>query len=74
MPVEEDGWFAVRDGMYSGQKSRLPGVFLAGAATGPKTLPESIADARAAAVERDNYLKGIFPDTRNYRQLVREKW
>ena len=74
LPVEEDGYFAVREGIVAGQRSPLPGLFLAGAATGPKTLPDTLADARAAAVEIDRYLAEIFPDTKNYRQLVRERW
>ena len=74
MTVEEDGYFAVRSGIAAGQRSPLPGLFLAGAATGPKTLPETLADARAAAVEIDRYLTEIFPDARNYKQLVRERW
>ena len=74
MPVEEDGYFAVRNGMAAGQRSPLPGVFLAGAATGPKTLPETLADARAAAMEIDRYLTEVFPDAKNYKQLVRERW
>ena len=74
MPVEEDGFFAVRDGILAGQKSRLPGLFLAGAATGPKTLPETLADARGAVVEIDRYLSDIFPDAKNYKTLLRERW
>ena len=74
MPVEEDGFFAVRDGILSGQKSQLPGLFLAGAATGPKTLPETLADARGAIVEIDRYLSDIFPNVKNYKTLVRERW
>lgn len=74
MPVEEDGFFAVRDGILSGQKSQLPGLFLAGAATGPKTLPETLADARGAVVEIDRYLSDIFPNVKNYKTLVRERW
>ncbi len=74
MPVEDDGFFAVRDGILAGQRSRLPGLFLAGAATGPKTLPETLADARGAVVEIDRYLSDIFPDAKNYKTLVRERW
>ena len=74
MQVEEDGYFAVRSGMSAGQRSPVPGIFLAGAATGPKTLPETLADARAAAMEVDRYLTEIFPDAKNYKQLVRERW
>jgi heterodisulfide reductase subunit A len=74
MMVEEDGYFAVRSGIAAGQRSPQPGIFLAGAATGPKTLPETLADARAAAMEIDRYLTEIFPDARNYKQLVKERW
>lgn len=74
MSVEEDGYFAVRSGIAAGQRSPIPGIFLAGAATGPKTLPETLADARAAAMEVDRYLTEIFPDAKNYKQLVRERW
>ena len=74
MQVEEDGYFAVRGGIAAGQRSPIPGIFLAGAATGPKTLPETLADARAAAMEVDRYLTEIFPDAKNYKQLVKERW
>ncbi len=74
MTVEEDGYFAVRSGIAASQRSPIPGIFLAGAATGPKTLPETLADARAAAMEVDRYLTEIFPDAKNYKQLVRERW
>ena len=71
---EEDGFFAVRDGILAGQRSGLPGVFLAGAATGPKTMPETLAEARAAVVEIDRYLSDVFPDVKNYKTLLRERW
>ena len=74
MEFEEDGYFSVRSGMTASQRSPLPGVFLAGAATGPKTLPDTLADARAAAIEVDRYLSGIFQEARNYKQIVRERW
>ena len=74
MPAEEDGYFSVREGIVSGQRSPHPGIFLAGAATGPKTLPETLADARAAAVLIDHYLTGIFPEAKHYKNLVRELW
>ena len=74
MPMEEDGFLAVRDGILAGQRSGLPGVFLAGAATGPKTMPETLAEARAAVVEIDRYLSDVFPDVKNYKTLLRERW
>ncbi|MFA6592670.1 MAG: FAD-dependent oxidoreductase [Bacteroidales bacterium] len=74
MSVEEDGFFAVRDSVTSNQRSPLPGVFLAGTATGPKTLPETIADARGASMEIDRYLTDVFPQASDYKKLIREKW
>lgn len=74
MPVEEDGYFSVKEGIVSGQKSPHPGIFLAGAATGPKTLPDTLADARAAAVMIDQYLSDVFPEAKHYKNLVRELW
>ncbi len=74
IPIEEDGYFAVREEMVSGQRSPLPGLFLSGTATGPKTLPETLADARAAAMEIDGYLSDIFSDSKNFKQFIRERW
>lgn len=73
LPVCQDGFFAVRDGVTACQKSKLPGIFTAGAATGPKTLPETLADARAAAIEIDEYLSGMFV-SHDYKKLARKKW
>lgn len=36
--------------------THFEGIFLAGACTGPKTIPDTLADARAAAVEVMEYL------------------
>lgn len=55
--AESDGFFETRDAIYACQHSNKPGVFFAGACTGPKTLPETLAEARAATIEIDNYLK-----------------
>ena len=32
------------------------------------------ADARGAVVEIDRYLSDIFPNVKNYKTLVRERW
>jgi len=37
----------------------LPGVFAAGAATGPKDIVDSIVEASAAAMEASNYLEAV---------------
>ena len=57
LPKEEDGFFATKDSIYSLQKSNLTGLFFAGTCTGPKTLPDTLSDARSAAIEIDEYIK-----------------
>lgn len=55
--MENDGFFETRDNIYSLQQSLKPGVFFAGACTGPKTLPDSLHEARAAALAIHTYLQ-----------------
>ena len=55
--METDGFFETKDTIYSLQQSNKPGVFFAGACTGPKTLPDSLHEARAAALAIHNYLQ-----------------
>lgn len=57
LSVREDGFFKTSDMIYNDQRSAQDGIFYAGACTGPKTLPETLADARAAALEADFYLR-----------------
>ncbi len=56
LTTEEDGFFSSADNLLDIQKSKLPGVFYAGACTGPKTLPDTLHEARSAALEIDRYL------------------
>jgi len=56
--VDSDGFLRSRDNIYRINESRRPGVFFAGACTGTKTVPETIAEARAAALGIHNYLNG----------------
>ncbi len=60
LTTEEDGFFSAKDGMLSLQKSKLPGLFYAGACTGAKTLPDTLHEARSAAMEIDRYIKENF--------------
>ena len=55
--MESDGFFETRDSIFSLQQSTKPGVFFAGACTGPKTLPDSLHESRAAALAIHNYLQ-----------------
>ncbi len=57
IPVGHDGFFNATNELLEANCSGTPGVFLAGTCTGPKTIPETIADARAAATAADAYLR-----------------
>jgi len=57
LPVDEDGFFRSKDNIASITESDRDGVFFAGTCTGPKTIPETIAEARSAALNVYNYLK-----------------
>lgn len=53
----EDGFLKSKDHLTDAQASSCPGVFYAGACTGPKTIPETVAEARAAAMNIHEYLQ-----------------
>ena len=53
----EDGFFMPRDMLFRTTESHSKGIFFAGAATGPKTIPETLNEARAAAMAIDHYFK-----------------
>ncbi|HNY05028.1 MAG TPA: FAD-dependent oxidoreductase [Candidatus Egerieousia sp.] len=59
---EDDGFFTTKDSVYSLQKSNLPGLFFAGACTGPKTIPDTLHEARSSALEIHEYLVKNFSD------------
>lgn len=54
---DDDGFFACKDNIYHLQESDRQGIFYAGACAGPKTLPDTLHEARAAALAINNYLK-----------------
>jgi heterodisulfide reductase subunit A len=58
VPLDEDGFLRSRDNIFSVTESDRPGVFFAGTCTGPKTIPETLSEARGAALGVYNYLKG----------------
>ncbi|MBQ9399738.1 MAG: FAD-dependent oxidoreductase [Bacteroidales bacterium] len=59
LDMDDDGFLRSRDNVYSIIESNRPGVFYAGACTGTKTVPETVAEARAAALGIDAYLKSL---------------
>lgn len=54
---DEDGFFSCKDSILNLQQSDKQGIFFAGACTGPKTLPDTLHEARAAAITIHNYFK-----------------
>ncbi len=57
LQIDDDGFFKSNDNIYDILRSNRPGIFYAGACTGTKTVPETLAEARAAAVEIHNYMR-----------------
>ena len=51
LPIDTDGFLKSSDNIMNITSSPKKGVFYAGACTGPKTVPETLAEARAAALE-----------------------
>ena len=56
--IDDDGYLRSRDNIASITQSDCKGIFFAGAATGPKTIPETLAEARSAALDIHQYLCG----------------
>jgi len=57
LETDSDGFLRSIDNEYSVVNSNRPGIFFAGSCTGPKTVPETIAEARSAALSIHTYLE-----------------
>lgn len=57
LDLDSDGFLRSRDNIAGLNLSNRPGVFYAGACTGTKTVPETLAEARSAALSIYQYLK-----------------
>lgn len=57
MKRSDDGFFTTKGSILSLQECDKAGIFYAGACTGPKTLPDTLNEARAAAISIHNYVK-----------------
>ncbi len=55
--IADDGFFEAKHSIFNLLESEKQGVFYAGAATGPKTLPETLNEARAVCLNINNYIK-----------------
>ncbi len=56
LEFDSDGFLKSKDNITSIIESGQPGIFYAGACTGTKTVPETISEARAAALAIHNYI------------------
>jgi heterodisulfide reductase subunit A len=69
--VGKDGFLNPADEYLQSNRTRAEGVFVAGACTGPKTIPETLADARAAATAIDEHLRAGKEEGRIIRKLFK---
>ena len=53
--VDDDGFLKSRNNLAAIAESSRPGVFFAGSCTGAKTVPETLAEARSAALAIHHY-------------------
>lgn len=58
LETDSDGFLRSVDNEYSIIESNRPGIFYAGSCTGPKTVPETVAEARSAALAIHSYIEG----------------
>ena len=56
--LDDMGWVALKDEDASAVRTSIEGVFVAGTASGPKDIPDSVLEAAAAASECASYLIG----------------
>lgn len=56
LETDSDGFLRSADNEYSVIESNRPGIFYAGSCTGPKTVPETVAEARSAALAIHSYI------------------
>lgn len=58
LDMDSDGFLKSRDNLGGINESNRPGIFYAGACTGAKTVPETLAEARSAALAIHRYMQG----------------
>jgi len=58
LDMDSDGFLRSVDNEYAVVESNRPGIWYAGSCTGPKTVPETVAEARSAALAIHSYLEG----------------
>lgn len=58
LEVDSDGFLRSADNIAGIVGSNRPGIFYAGACTGTKTVPETLAEARSAALDIHRFIQG----------------
>lgn len=64
LDTDENHFLQPADRQLRANETGIPGIFLAGACTSPKSIDETIADARAAALRVMEYLNSVTVDSR----------
>lgn len=59
LQIDSDGFLKSRDNILDITSSPKRGIFYAGACTGPKTVPETLAEARSAALDIHNFIESL---------------
>ncbi len=59
LPIDSDGFLKSSDNVFHITSSPRHGIFYAGACTGPKTVPETLAEARSAVLEIHSQISSI---------------
>ena len=58
LPVDSDNFLKSMDNVVNVCASPRKGIYYAGSCTGPKTVPETLAEARSAALQIHNHIQG----------------
>ncbi|MBN1887372.1 MAG: CoB--CoM heterodisulfide reductase iron-sulfur subunit A family protein [Thermoflexales bacterium] len=64
LEADEDGFYVSLDGALDPLNTTRPGVFIAGAGSGPKDIPEAVAQASGAAAKVLALFKGLSANLR----------
>ena len=58
LPIDSDGFLKSSDNVFHITSSPKKGIYYAGACTGPKTVPETLAEARSAVLDIHSSITG----------------
>ena len=58
LPIDSDGFLKSSDNVFHITSSPRKGIYYAGACTGPKTVPETLAEARSAVLDIHSTITG----------------